>query len=81
MFLNTSKSSFVSKFAQTNNKENIKAQIKWSVVRGMHRWLDCCVAKTSQPVASYIILNTDGHIWTNLFITAYNNTDLTMLRK
>ena len=50
-------------------------------MRGIHRWLDCYVAKTSQPVASYTILNTDGHIWTNLFITAYNNTNMTVLRK
>ena len=69
------------KFAQANNKENIKAQIKWSFVRGIHRWLDCCVAKTSQPVASHTILNTNGHIWTNVFITAFNNTNMTVLRK
>ena len=69
------------KFAQANNKENIKAQIKWSFVRGIHCWLDCCVAKTSQTVVSYTILNTDGHIWTNLFIIAYYNTDMTVLRK
>ena len=37
---------------------------------------DCCVHQTSQPVASYTILNRDGHIWTNSFITAYNNTDV-----
>ena len=69
------------KCAQANNKENMKAPNKWSFVKGIHRWLDCCVTKTSQPVASYIFLNTDGHIWTNLFITAYNNTDMTVLRK
>ena len=55
------------KFAQANNKDNVKAQNQWSFVRGLHRWLDCCVTKTTQPVASYKILDTDGHIWTNLF--------------
>ena len=69
------------KFAHANNKKNTKAQNQWSFVRGIHRWLDCCVAKTSQPVASYTILHTDGHISTNLFITAINNTDMTVLRK
>ena len=63
------------KFSQANNKENIKAQNQWSFVSGIHRWLDCCVTKTSQPVASYTLLNT------NLFTTAYNNTDMTVLRK
>ena len=50
-------------------------------MRRNHRWLDCCVTKTSQPVASYTSLNTNGHIWTNLFITAYNNADMTLWRK
>ena len=68
-------------WAQVYNKENIKARNQWSFLRGIYRWLDCCVTKTSQPVASYIILNTDGHIWTNLFITAYSKTDMTVLRK
>ena len=80
-FFNTSKSTVVSKVCSAKNKENIKTQNQWSFVRGIHRWLDCCVTKTSQPVASYTILNTDGHIWTNLFITVYNNTDVTVLRK
>ena len=47
-------------------KQTWKAQNQWTFVRGIHRWLDCCVTKISQPVASYTILNTDGHIWTNL---------------
>ena len=68
-------------WAQVNNKENIKAQNQWYFVREIYRWLDCCVTKTSQPVASYTILNTDGHILTNLLITAYNNTYMTVLRK
>ena len=68
-------------FAQASNKENTKAQNQWSFVMGL--WLDCCVTKTLQPIAYMVhkILNTDGHIWTNLFITAFNNTYMTVLRK
>ena len=56
-------------------------QNQWSFVRKIHRWLYYCVTKTSQPVASYTIWNTQWHIWTNSFITAFNNTYMRVLRK
>ena len=43
--------------------------------------LDCCVTKNHSQLHLTQNLNTDGQIWTNLFITAFNNTDMTVLHK
>ena len=40
-----------------------------------------CYQNITASCILHKILNTDGHIWTNLFITALNNTDMTELRK
>ena len=77
MFFNTSKSTAVSNVC--SGQQQRKHQGTESVVFG-EGIPPLIVTKTSQPVASYTILNTDEHIWTNLFITAFSNTN-TVLRK
>ena len=45
-----------------------------------HLWGDCNQNITASCIL-HKMLNTDGHIWTTLFLTAFNNTDMTVLRK
>ena len=64
------------KFAQAYNKENIKTQNQWSFVIGL-----LCYQNITVGCILHTFENRWSYIWTNLFITAYNNTDMTVLRK
>ena len=72
---NTGNSTVVSKFAQANNKESIKAQNQWHFVRGIHRWPDCCVTTPSQS-ASYTQFCILMDIYELMCLQQYNKANL-----